>query len=207
MTMALHNIDHPLARTLISQLRDKDTTSEAFRAASYRITQLLVIEATRTLPTTRYRLLTPLEETEGHRIDLPITLVPIIRAGISMVEPTLGILPHATVGYIGLERDEETAIARSYYQKLPNQKGQKTFIIDPMLATGGSTLQTIDLCKENDATDITVISVISAPEGVSSVLDKHPDVNIFTAALDRELNVQKFILPGLGDFGDRLYNT
>lgn len=205
--MALHTIDHPLARTLISQLRDKDTNNEAFRVASHRITQLLVIEATRTLPTTIYRLLTPMEETEGYRIDLPITLVPIIRAGISMVEPTLDILPHATVGYIGLERDEETAIARSYYQKLPNQKGQKTIIIDPMLATGGSTLQAIDACKENDATDIIILSIISAPEGITSVLNKHPEVNIFTAALDRELNVHKFILPGLGDFGDRLYNT
>lgn len=205
--MALQKIDHPLARTLISQLRDKNTKSEAFRVASHRITQLLVIEATRTLPTTSYRLSTPMEETEGYRIDFPITLIPIIRAGISMVEPSLDILPHATVGYIGLERDEQTTIARSYYQKLPNQTGQKTIIIDPMLATGGSTMQAIDLCKENGAADITILSIISAPEGVSAVLDKHPDVNIFTAALDRELNVQKFILPGLGDFGDRLYNT
>ncbi len=205
--MPIQIIDHPIARVLISQLRNKKTSSEAFRAASRKITQVLILEATRTLQTDSYFVETPIEEATGYKLSNLITFVPIIRAGISMVEPALDMIPGATVGYVGLERDEETAIARTYYKKLPRLSGQKTFIIDPMLATGGSTLQAIELCKKQNSEDITVISIISAPEGISAVKASHPEINIYTAALDRELNEKKFILPGLGDFGDRLYNT
>ena len=168
---------------------------------------MLILEATRTLQTDSYFVETPIEEATGYKLSNRITFVPIIRAGISMVEPALDMIPGATVGYVGLERDEETAIARTYYKKLPRLSGQKTFIIDPMLATGGSTLQAIELCKKQNSEDITVISIISAPEGIAAVKACHPEINIYTAALDRELNEKKFILPGLGDFGDRLYNT
>jgi uracil phosphoribosyltransferase len=205
--MPIQIIDHPIARVLISQLRNKKTSSEAFRAASRKITQVLILEATRTLQTDSYFVETPIEEATGYKLSNRITFVPIIRAGISMVEPALDMIPGATVGYVGLERDEETAIARTYYKKLPRLSGQKTFIIDPMLATGGSTLQAIELCKKQNSEDITVISIISAPEGIAAVKACHPEINIYTAALDRELNEKKFILPGLGDFGDRLYNT
>ena len=205
--MPIQIIDHPIARVLISQLRNKKTSSEAFRAASRKITQVLILEATRTLQTDSYFVETPIEEATGYKLSNRITFVPIIRAGISMVEPALDMIPGATVGYVGLERDEETAIARTYYKKLPRLSGQKTFIIDPMLATGGSTLQAIELCKKQNSEDITVISIISAPEGIAAVKACHPEINIYTAALDRELNEKKFILPGFGDFGDRLYNT
>ena len=205
--MPIQIIDHPIARVLISQLRNKKTSSEAFRAASRKITQVLILEATRTLQTDSYFVETPIEEATGYKLSNRITFVPIIRAGISMVEPALDMIPGATVGYVGLERDEETAIARTYYKKLPRLSVQKTFIIDPMLATGGSTLQAIELCKKQNSEDITVISIISAPEGIAAVKACHPEINIYTAALDRELNEKKFILPGLGDFGDRLYNT
>ena len=134
--MPIQIIDHPIARVLISQLRNKKTSSEAFRAASRKITQVLILEATRTLQTDSYFVETPIEEATGYKLSNRITFVPIIRAGISMVEPALDMIPGATVGYVGLERDEETAIARTYYKKLPRLSGQKTFIIDPMLATG-----------------------------------------------------------------------
>ena len=205
--MPLHIIDHPLAQVLITQLRNKETSSDAFRSASKRITQILVIEASRSLNTEMEKVSTPIEDTEGCKLADQLTIVPIIRAGISMVEPTLEFLPQAVVGYIGLERDEKTAISRSYYRKVPSLKGRKAFIVDPMLATGGSTLKAIDVCIEEGAAEITVISIISAPEGIKAVEVLHPQINIYTASLDRELNSQKYILPGLGDFGDRLYNT
>lgn len=205
--MPLHLIHHPLAKVLISQLRDKNTGGEHFRTASRKITQLLLIEATRTLSTHSIRVTTPLEETEGVIAHESLTFIPIIRAGIAMVEPALDLYPHASIGYIGLERDEETAIARNYYRKVPNLHGRKTFIIDPMLATGGSLLQAIETCLNAGAKDITVITVIAAPEGVEIIGKRFPDIPIFTAALDRELNRNKYILPGLGDFGDRHFNT
>ena len=205
--MPLNIIDHPLAQVLISHLRNKDTQAEAFRKSSLVITHLLMFEATRSLPVQTGRIATPLEETDGTSWVKEITIVPVIRAGISMVGPALDIFPNATVGYVGLERNEDTAIANSYYCKIPNLAGRKTFIVDPMLATGGSTLQAIRMCQKAGADDISVVTIVSAPEGVEDVLKSHPDLSIFTAALDRELNEKKFILPGLGDFGDRLYNT
>jgi uracil phosphoribosyltransferase len=205
--MPLHIIDHPLARILITQLRNKETASDAFRTASRRITQILVIEASKSLNTEIKTVSTPIEDTEGYTLADKLTIVPIIRAGISMVEPTLDFLPQAVVGYIGLERDEKTAVSRSYYRKVPSLKGRKAFIVDPMLVTGGSTLKAIDVCTEEGATEITVISIISAPEGIKAVEMKYPHIHIYTASLDRELNRKKYILPGLGDFGDRLYNT
>ncbi|MCZ6674359.1 MAG: uracil phosphoribosyltransferase [Verrucomicrobia bacterium] len=205
--MPIHLIDHPLAKVLITQLRDKETPSESFRTACRKITQLLFIEATRSLPTNPYKVSTPLEETEANIWAKEMTIIPVIRAGIGMVESILSFFPNATVGYVGLERDEETAIARNYYRKVPSLKGRKAFIVDPMLATGGSTLQAIEICLEEGTQDITVVTIISAPEGVEAIENNYPDIDIYTAALDRQLNEQKFILPGLGDFGDRLYNT
>lgn len=205
--MPVHVIDHPLAKVLISQLRDVDTEGEAFRLAARKITQLLLIEATRNLPLASGRVSTPLEETEAYTWAKELTIVPIIRAGISMAEPALDLFPSAVVGFVGLERDEATAVARSYYSKVPPLAGRKTMIVDPMLATGGSTLQAIESCKENQADDLCVVTIISSPEGVEAIQSQHPDIQLYTATVDRELNDKKYILPGLGDFGDRLYNT
>ena len=205
--MPLHVIDHPLVKILISQLRDKNTNGESFRIAARKITQLLMVEATRDLPLNTGTVSTPLEETEAHTLSTDITIVPIIRAGISMADPALELFPSAMVGFVGLERDEETAVARNYYCKLPRLAGRKTLIVDPMLATGGSTLQAIELCRENGADDIGVVTIISCPEGVEAIQSQHSNISIYTATLDRELNDKKYILPGLGDFGDRLYNT
>lgn len=205
--MPLTVIDHPLGKVLISILRDTNTDAEAFRTAARKITQLLMIEATRGLPLAQGTVATPLEETTAHKWSQDITIVPIIRAGISMAEPALDLFPSATIGFLGMERDEETAIARQYYNKVPPLAGRKTFIVDPMLATGGSTLMAIDACLEQGAEDLCIVTIISSPEGIKAIEDQHPNMPIFTATLDRELNANKFILPGLGDFGDRLYNT
>ena len=205
--MPLTVIDHPLAKVLISRLRDTNTDPESFRLAARKITQLLMIEATRDLPLDEGTVTTPLEETVSYSWAKDLTIVPIIRAGISMAEPAIDLFPSATVGFLGMERDEETAVARKYYAKVPPLDGRKTFIVDPMLATGGSTLMAIEACLEQGADDLGIVTIISSPEGVQAVEEQYPDVPIVTATLDRELNASKFILPGLGDFGDRLYNT
>jgi uracil phosphoribosyltransferase len=166
-----------------------------------------MVEATRDLPTYPYPVTTPLEETEGALWAKELTIIPIIRAGISMVDPAIDLFPGAAVGFVGLERDEETAIARNYYRKVPSLTERKAFIVDPMLATGGSILQAIDVCLEKGTQDITIVTIISSPEGVKAIQDAYPDIPIYTAALDRKLNDKKYILPGLGDFGDRLYST
>jgi uracil phosphoribosyltransferase len=137
----------------------------------------------------------------------PLVIVPILRAGLGMVEPFLGLFPDVSVGYVGLERDHATAIAHSYYCKLPPLAGRRVLVIDPMLATGGSAVQTLDVVKAAGGTEVMLLCIVAAPEGVALVAQRHPEVQIFTAALDRELNARKYILPGLGDFGDRLYGT
>tara|TARA_B100001123_G_scaffold158660_1_gene183453 strand:- start:3972 stop:4589 length:618 start_codon:yes stop_codon:yes gene_type:complete len=205
--MSLQIVDHPLARVLISQLRNKDTLSPTFRKACRNITQMLILEATKTMSTRPVEIETPLESTEGSIWDEYITLIPIIRAGIAMVDPILEIFPEASVGYLGLERDEETTVARNYYRKIPHLKNQTAIIVDPLLATGGSLLQAIEICRKEGAEKILIVTILAAPEGVEAVSQKHPDITIITAVMDRELNQQKYILPGLGDFGDRLFNT
>lgn len=205
--MALHVIDHPLARVLITRLRNRETSSESFRMACRGITQLLIIEATKSMPVTRCHIHTPLEKADGFGWPMDIAIIPIIRAGISMTDPILEFFPSAVVGFVGLERDEETAIARAYYRNIPSMKGRKVFIVDPMLATGGTALQTVGFCLGEGAGDMALITIIAAPEGVEAVEGRYPELSIYTAALDRELDGQKYILPGLGDFGDRLFNT
>jgi len=150
---------------------------------------------------------TPLEPHSGNVLAQPIVLVPILRAGIAMVQPFTDLFPDVSVGYIGLERDEETAVARSYYTKLPPFGSKRVLILDPMLATGGSAVQAIKLVKANKPADLGLVCIVCAPEGVRAVEEIDPEINIVAAALDRELNTRKYILPGLGDFGDRLYGT
>lgn len=203
----LHVLDHPLAAHVITHLRDKTTKPATFRTLSYQISLLLAIEATRNLPTVEKTIETPLEPTPARVLAQHLVVVPILRAGLGMVQPFVDLFPDVSVGYIGLERDHATAVARSYYCKLPALPGRRVLLVDPMLATGGSAVQAIDIVRDQGATDVTLVSIVSSPEGVAEVEKHHPAVPIHTAALDRALNARKYILPGLGDFGDRLYGT
>jgi uracil phosphoribosyltransferase len=205
----LHILKHPLASHVITHLRDKSTKPATFRTLCYQISLLLAIEATRDLPLEEKSVETPLETVTGHVIShQPLVVVPILRAGLGMVQPFLDIFPDVSVGYIGLERDHTTAVARSYYCKLPTMtERSRVLLIDPMLATGGSAVQAIAVLQAQGPTNISLLSIVSSPEGVAAVEAAHPNLPIFTAALDRELNDRRYILPGLGDFGDRLYGT
>lgn len=205
--MSLHVLHHPLAAHVMTHLRDKTTRPATFRTLAYQIGQLLAIEATRDLATKEKQIDTPLEPLTGHVLARSLVVVPILRAGLGMMQPFLDMFPDVSVGYIGLERDHETAVARSYYCKLPPLAGTRVLVVDPMLATGGSAAQALTVVKEAGAKELSFVCIVSSPEGVETVQSAHPDVPIFTAAHDRELNDRKYILPGLGDFGDRLYGT
>ncbi len=200
-------VDHPLAQHYLSQLRDKETQPERFRRVANHLTTLLVIEATRCLARKEVTVATPITDCRVNVLAEGIAAVPILRAGLSMLEPVLHLFPDVKVGYVGLERDEETAIARSYYQKFPNLENRLTLCLDPMLATGGSASQAITDLKAKGAGQVAMVSVIAAPEGVAFLQEAHPDIAIYTASIDERLNEKKYIVPGLGDFGDRLYGT
>lgn len=204
----VHVIDHPVAQDALALLRDKATSTSHFRRLAYRISLILAAEASRALPTSTVTIETPLETTTGQRLQADVVVVPVLRAGLGMVDAVLEILPHARVGHIGLQRDEQTAVASQYYKKLPPDLSHSTaLIIDPMLATGGSAVAAITMLQRAGAQDIRLICIVAAPEGIAEVERAHPGVHIFTPVIDRELNAHKFIMPGLGDFGDRLYGT
>lgn len=205
--MSLLVCDHPLAAHYLAELRDRSTQPDQYRRLARELTTLLTLEATRKIRSRQITVETPLEYTEGRRLDQPIAAVPVLRAGLGMLGPVTAMFPDVRVGYIGLERNEETAVARSYYMKLPQLAGCYCLCLDPMLATGGSAAQAIAFMKSHGAEQVTMVSIIAAPEGVEHLQAQHPDVDIHTAALDRGLNDLKYILPGLGDFGDRLYGT
>jgi uracil phosphoribosyltransferase len=169
---------------------------------------LLALEATQSLASRPKEIATPIEPFTGAVLAESIVAVPVLRAGLGMLDPIVEFFPDVSVGYIGLERDHSTAIASSYYAKLPpTMDGRTTLVLDPMLATGGSAAQAIDTVKQAGAGRVMMLSIVAAPEGIVRLNDAHPDVEIFTAAVDRGLNDLKYILPGLGDFGDRLYGT
>ena len=190
------------------ELRDARTAPPAFRRAANRISVLLAAEALRDLPSSSATVTTPLGPAEGRVVLTDVVVVPVLRAGLGMLDAVLELLPTARVGHIGLQRDEATAIASRYYSKLPPDLAHShVLMIDPILATGGSAVAAIDLIKAAGATAISMICIVSAPEGVSLLERAHPDVAIYTPVVDKELNAHKFIVPGLGDFGDRLYGT
>ncbi|MFH1499751.1 MAG: uracil phosphoribosyltransferase [Verrucomicrobiota bacterium] len=203
----LHVLDHPLGHHLLTRLRDRTTPPMEFRMCSHHLGLLLAIEATRDLPLAEQPVETPLEPLAGQRLAQGLVVVPILRAGLGMVQAYTELFPDVGVGYVGLERDHATAVARSYYCKLPPLAGKRVLCVDPMLATGGSAVQALDLLRAHGAEDLSLVVIVAAPEGVAAVREAHPQVPIHTAALDRELNASKYILPGLGDFGDRLYGT
>ena len=205
--MAVTIVDHPLSQHLIAGLRDVNTAPTFFRYLTKRLTTVLILEATRDLPTRPISVQTPLENTTGRSLAEPVVAVPILRAGLGMLDAVLELFPLVRVGYLGLERDEATFEPSEYYAKLPELSDARTFILDPMLATGGSASAAIDSVKKAGAPWIRMVSVVAAPEGLKTLEAAHPDVDIVTAAVDRELNNSAYILPGLGDFGDRLFGT
>ena len=198
---------HPLVADSLAGLRDKQTDPEAFRVHARNVITLLLYEATADLPVRRSTVETPLREADALLIDREVVAIPVLRAGLGLLPPVLELLPRVSVGYIGLERDEDTAVARIYYNKLPKLEGKVPLLLDPMLATGGSAAQALDLIKEAGGVEPRFICVVAAPEGVKVVEERHPEVNIYAAALDEGLNSKAYIVPGLGDFGDRLFGT
>jgi uracil phosphoribosyltransferase len=206
--VALHLVDHPLVHDALVELRDQRTEPPAFRRAAHRISMLLAAEALRGVPVQATTVTTPIGPADGRVVHGQVVVVPILRAGLGMLTAVLELLPSAAVGHIGLQRDESTAVASRYYSKLPRDLANSfVLLVDPMLATGGSAVAAIDLLKAAGARTIRGVFIVAAPEGVALMQQHHPDVAIYTPVVDRELNPQKYIVPGLGDFGDRLYGT
>lgn len=204
----LHILDHPLIQQKLYFLRAKDTDSLYFRTLLNEVAAMMVYEVTRNLPVEEREVETPLENTTGYILARPITLVPILRAGLGMCDGILSLIPSARVGHIGLYRDHDTLQPVQYYLKFPADiSDSEIIVIDPMLATGGSAIAAIDLVKEHGGASISFVCLVAAPEGVKIMEKHHPEVPIYTAALDRQLNEQAYILPGLGDAGDRIYGT
>lgn len=199
---------HPLVRHKQSLLSDERTDTKTFRELCNELTTLLIYEATADIPTARFTYRTPMEETAGHKVNIDIGLVPILRAGLGMVEASADILPHARVWHLGMYRDEETHKPVPYYNKLPAAcPDDLVIVLDPMLATGGSAVDAITVLKEWGASWIKFVGIIAAPEGTQNVYRHHPDVSMYVASLDRELDQNRYIRPGLGDAGDRLFGT
>jgi uracil phosphoribosyltransferase len=205
--MPLTVVDHPLAQHYLTHLRDSSTKPALFRTLTRKLTTLLAIEASRCLQTESQTIQTPLEEIQSPVLADEVVVIPILRAGLGMLDAFADLFPEVSVGYFGLERDEATAIASSYYRKLPALVGQTVFLVDPMLATGGSACRAVtDIYAEKPAR-VVLICIVAAPEGAELLQREFPPLQIVTASLDRELNAKKYIVPGLGDFGDRLYGT
>jgi len=205
--MPLRLLQHPLADHILTHLRDRTTKPVLFRNLSYQFSLMLALEATRDLETVEKNIETPLAPHTGRVLARPLVVVPILRAGLGMLQPFQDIFPDTSVGYIGLERDHETAKARSYYCKLPPVSNARTIVVDPMLATGGSASQALQLVKDHGATDVCLVCILGSPEGVDAIHRAHPDVSVILGVLDESLDANKYIVPGLGDFGDRLYGT
>ncbi len=198
---------HPLAGHLLAELRAVDTPPERYRFITRRLAMVLALEATKDLPTTTEQVQTPLALAPANHLARPVVAVPILRAGLGLLDAVTELLPDVGVGYVGLERNEETLQPTEYYFKVPDLADAHVLLLDPMLATGGSAAFATRLLRGRGATDITMISVVSAPEGIEVLTAADPDIRIVTAAVDEGLNDVGYILPGLGDFGDRLFGT
>ena len=206
--MALHVVSHPLVDDVLAALRDRRTPSVEFRRLAQRASLLVAAEATRDLPTREVPVETPLETVRARVLASRVVAVPVLRAGLGMLDAFLQLVPGAQVGYFGLERNEQTAVARRYYEKVPKDLADAyVYLLDPMLATGGSAALAIDGLHGLGARRVRLLCVVAAPEGVRHLEQAAPGTEVYTAALDRELNEHKYILPGLGDFGDRLFGT
>jgi len=204
----VHIVDHPLVHDALVVLRDKRTPPEHFRRAATRISVLLAAEALREAPHTNVIVETPLGPAHGRQLKADVVVVPVLRAGLGMLDAVLELVPNARVGHIGLQRDEVTAVASRYYSKVPAGLEQSyVLMIDPMLATGGSAVEALTLIQAAGGRHVSLVCIVAAPEGIAEVERHHPDVSIYTPVVDERLNEHKYIVPGLGDFGDRLYGT
>jgi len=201
-------IEHPLVGHNLARLRDRATPPQEFRRLLGGIAALMVYEATRSLAVKPVAVRTPLERTRGVQLEREVVLVPVLRAGLGMLKPILELIPHARVGFLGLKREETTLCPQFYYGNLPKGLARhEVILIDPMLATGGSAVAALDFLKEQGAKRLRLASLVAAPEGIARVRESYPTLPIFTAAVDRTLNEKGYILPGLGDAGDRLFGT
>jgi uracil phosphoribosyltransferase len=201
-------IAHPLVQHNLTRLRDRRTQSQEFRRLLGEIASLMIYEATRSFGVKPLKVQTPLEPARGLRLEREIVLVPVLRAGLGMLDSILQLIPHARVGFIGLKREETTLRAVFYHKSFPKNLSRfEVILIDPMLATGGSAVAALDLLAEQDAKRVRLVNLVAAPEGIRRVRKSHPRVPIFTAAVDRQLDERGYILPGLGDAGDRLFGT
>lgn len=205
--MTLTIVDHPLAKHYLTVLRRQHTAPQTFRQTTRQLGHFLIAEATRDLALYETEIETPLELTTGYEVSKRVVAVPVLRAGLGLLDAALDAIPDVRVGYVGLARNEETAEPESYYEKLPELSGAKVLILEPMLATGGSLSDAVQRVKDNGATDVTAICVVAAPEGAARMETDHPDVRVIVAGLDRQLNESFYIVPGLGDMGDRLFGT
>ena len=205
--MPVHVSSHPVVQDCLAHLRDRRTDPDDFRSLARRIMTLLLYEATAELPVRPATVTSPISEAAAAYVDCEVVAIPVLRAGLGLLPPVLDLLPRVSVGYLGLERDERTAVARIYYRRLPPLAGRLPMLLDPMLATGGSASQALDLIREAGGAGTRLVCVVAAPEGLRRVAAAHPDVHVFTAAVDDGLDGSAFIVPGLGDFGDRLFGT
>ncbi|WP_343708912.1 uracil phosphoribosyltransferase [Mycobacterium sp.] len=204
--MDVRVVDHPLAAVRLTMLRDETVDNAGFRAALGELSLMLVYEATRDVPHESVTVRTPLAETTGARLARPPLLVAVLRAGLGMVDQAQVLLPEASVGFVGVARDEETGLPTQYLESLPDDlRGRPVIVLDPMLATGGSMTHAVGLLQSRGAVDVTVVCVVAAPEGIAALEKTVPQARLFTAAIDDGLNDKAYIVPGLGDAGDRQF--
>lgn len=205
--MGVTVIEHPLSHHYLSILRDRTTEPAEFRHTSRRLAYLLLMEATSSAALEDYPLETPLVPTTGRKLARPVVAVAVLRAGLGLIDAVIDLIPDVAVGYAGVQRDEETARPMEYYTKFPDMAGRTVLVLEPMLATGGSLSWAVERVKEAGAEDIIALCVVAAPEGAARMERTHPDVRVVTAAVDSHLNDRYYIVPGLGDMGDRLFAT
>ena len=205
--MQVIELSHPLKKHYLTILRDKNTSVEDFRTYASKLSYLLILEGSKNISLSNKEIETPLTKTDGYEIENENVAVSVLRAGLGLVDGVKDLIPNVAFGYIGVQRNEETAEPEYYYENLPNLANKNVFILEPMLATGGSLSFAIDKVKESSPKNIIALTVIAAPEGIKKLEKKHPDVTLVTANIDEKLNENWYIVPGLGDMGDRLFGT
>ena len=205
--MSLTIVDHPIAEHVLATLRDKNTSAYEYRINVGRIASIVLMKALETLPTEKSVVETPLASCVVKKLKGKIVFTPVLRAGLSLLNTAIQLVPEASIGYFGLQRNEETALPEVYYEKIPVLNDAHVFLLDPMLATGGSAAYSIESVMKRNPKSISLVSIVSSEEGIKHIQSRFPEVKIYTVAVDEILNERKFIVPGLGDFGDRFHGT